>query len=270
MAELALLILMLWPMTCFFRMAYAESMFVLVVVLVLHGMVQQWPTWLLAVLVGLATATRPVGVALVPALAWHLWRRSPSIAAFVRDALGNLPLSCWGLLGYMAYLGGAFGDPFCFARTQDHWWLMPKALQNHKLLNLLILEPVWGVFMPDSPRYWARFGQFEQPWFSMMFANPLAWLLAWLLLGVGWRKRWLSGEEIVLSVGLLLIPYLTRAHEMSMASHGRFAAVVVPMYLLLARLIAASPPPLRPLFLCGSAVFLFTYSALYAANRFVF
>ncbi|HTU88564.1 MAG TPA: hypothetical protein VMF69_00565, partial [Gemmataceae bacterium] len=62
----------LWPMGLFFRMPYAESLFVCVTLLLLYGMARRWPLWMLALLAGLGTAVRPVGVALTAAFAWHV------------------------------------------------------------------------------------------------------------------------------------------------------------------------------------------------------
>ena len=52
-----LLALAFFPTTFFFHMAYTESFFVFEVILTLYGMKQGWSMWLLAVVVGLATAT---------------------------------------------------------------------------------------------------------------------------------------------------------------------------------------------------------------------
>jgi Gpi18-like mannosyltransferase len=60
----------LLPTTVFFRMAYTEALFVALSIAVLYGIVRRWPLAWLALLAGLATATRPVGVALVPPLLW--------------------------------------------------------------------------------------------------------------------------------------------------------------------------------------------------------
>lgn len=54
----------LWPLGLFFRMPYAESLFVCGTLVVLYGMVCGWPLLVLALLTGLMTAVRPLGVAL--------------------------------------------------------------------------------------------------------------------------------------------------------------------------------------------------------------
>ncbi len=66
----------LLPTTFFMRMPYTESMFVLVTLLALYGMERCWPLSWIAAIVGLATAVRSVGVALLLPLAWYAWRDS--------------------------------------------------------------------------------------------------------------------------------------------------------------------------------------------------
>jgi hypothetical protein len=73
-----------------------------------------------------------------------------------------------------------------------------------------------------------------------MFWNPILFLLAAALLGLSRWKRWLTGSELFLGTLLLVIPYLARAYEMSMASHGRFAALVVVNLLVIGRIFAAA------------------------------
>jgi hypothetical protein len=68
----------LFPTTFFFRMAYTESLFVMLVLVVLLGMERGWrPVWI-GVVIGLTTACRSVGVALVPVFALYLWQRMKS------------------------------------------------------------------------------------------------------------------------------------------------------------------------------------------------
>lgn len=61
----------------------------------------------------------------------------------------------------------------------------------------------------------------------------ILFLTAFVLTLFGTAESWLSGPEIALSLGLLAISYFTGAYEMSMASHARFVAIVVPGYFVL-------------------------------------
>jgi hypothetical protein len=106
----------LWPLGLFFRMPYAESLFTCVTLLLLYGMARGWPLIILALLAGLGTAVRPVGVALTAALAWHVLMQPGS---HLRTKMGRVlllsPLACWGLLAYVSYQWLSFGTPWAFA-----------------------------------------------------------------------------------------------------------------------------------------------------------
>lgn len=70
-----LLALGLFPTTFYYRMAYTESTFLLLTLLAMYGSERGWrPVWI-ALVIGLATATRTVGVGLVPVFALYLWRQ---------------------------------------------------------------------------------------------------------------------------------------------------------------------------------------------------
>ena len=58
----------LYPVTFFARMVYTESLFLFFCVLALYAMERKWPLAVIVAVIALATAIRPVGVALVPPL----------------------------------------------------------------------------------------------------------------------------------------------------------------------------------------------------------
>ncbi len=254
----------LWPTTFFARMAYSESLFLLCVVAALFGMERRWPAVAIAVVCGLATATRSVGVCLLVPLALYIVRTSPHGRGRLLR-LGLLPLACWGLIAFMAYQQWQFGDALAFARTQEYWRVRPAAPWTERLVDLLTLEPVRGVFDPAAPCSWQRPAAEVSPLFSLHLANPLYWLLALALLGVGIARRWLTAYEWTLALGLLAAPYLLRGHEMCMAGMGRFAAVAFPVYLVMGQVLARLPPGVAAGLLALSAFLLGAYAALFAA-----
>ncbi len=154
LTDYTLLSLGLLPTTVFFRMAYTEAPFILLTLLVLYGAWRRWPLAVLALLVGLATATRPVGVALIPLLALSLWRRSATRGRMFVRSIWLLPLGCWGLAAFMAFQWFAFDDPLAFARTQSLWRWRPLPSIPQQVGALAILEPVWGAHVPSLPNYW--------------------------------------------------------------------------------------------------------------------
>jgi hypothetical protein len=266
---LVLAIFGLWPLGLFFRMPFTESLFVCGTLVVLYGMARGWPLLVLALLTGFVTAVRPVGMALTACFVWHVLTR-PEIRPKAKAIQVVLlaPLACWGLLAYMGYQWLAFDTPWAFVLTQEHWiFLAPEdRTWLAKLWSLATLEPMWGVYMPGNRRYWGNAGAGGDPLFSLLFWNPILFLLAGALLAWGGRKRWLTGSEIVWGVALLAIPYVTRAFEMSMASHGRFAAVVVVNYLVFGRMLARSSPLALAALCSALALFLFTFTFLYTKD----
>lgn len=257
------------PATLFFRMAYAESLLVLTSLLVLYGVARRWPLLPLALCAGLASATRPVGIAVSAAFLWHAIRRpGPWAIRLGRVALFG-PVACWGLAAYMAYQAAAFGDPLAFARTQTHWTYRAPVEQpgpGEKARALARLEPIRGVYDPESGRYWGRTGGADNLLFNFSFWNPLLFGLAAGLVALGTACRWLTGPEAVFGAVALGVPYLTRAYEMSMASHGRFAAVVIPAALVAGRLLASLPPAATAGATAASSALLALWTALYVAG----
>ena len=260
----------LWPAGFFFRMTYSESTFLFFTLLVLCGMARRWSLPILALFCGAATAARPVGLAVTAALAWHILsdaNRGPIVRRLLVAGLCSIAAS-WGLMAYMAYQYYRFDTPLAFAQTQEHWsFVVPS--QNSlgdKAESLLAAEPIWGVYTSDPIRSWKRRDACDNPFFNLFFWNPIMFVAALVLVLFGAAKSWLSGPEIVLSLGLLGIPYATRAYEMSMASHARFAAVVVPAYIVLGRILDAGSEWLRWCVLGFLSTMLLTWSALFAAG----
>lgn len=257
----------LWPTTFFLRLPYTEALFLLVMVLAMYAMEAAWPVSAIAAIVGLATAIRPVGVAIVAPFAFyaidHLERRSKRLL----HLMWIIPLANWGLLAYMAFLQSRFGDPFAFARTQVYWRMRPFDSACDKALALCSLQPFWSVYVPGSPGYFGGFANLDNVFGQMRFSNPLFFGAAIALTLVGVYKRWVSPRETALACFLLAIPYITRSHEMCMESHGRFAAVVFPVYIVMGELLARAPRVTALCFLGICALALAWFSAGYARGQ---
>ncbi|MGH2719526.1 MAG: mannosyltransferase family protein, partial [Actinomycetota bacterium] len=129
-ARRASLYLAIFPTAFFFVAPYSESFFLLLVVgCFLFARQRQW---LLAGAVGaLASATRSVGLVLVPALALEAWvqlqqLRSSGLSAAavarraVRPAVGTAIASV-GILGYLAYWWRRTGHPMAPFSAQGGW-----------------------------------------------------------------------------------------------------------------------------------------------------
>ncbi len=263
LAGWVLVALGLWPVTFFCRMAYSESLFLLCTVAALYGIERRWPLIAIAVVCGLATATRSVGVCLLLPFCLHLFRTSTGWRGRALR-VGLVPIACWGILAFMVFQHWEFDDAFAFVHTQDNWRMRPAVPWTARVVDLLTLEPVRSVFDPTAACYWRRFQGEINSLFSLHYANPIYWLAAVILVGVGVWKQWLTAYELTLSIGLLSVPYVLRSHEMCMAGMGRFTAVVFPLYIVLGHLLVRMPAPVAAMLAGVSALFLGTYAALFA------
>ena len=266
MAAYSLLVLGLFPTTFFFRVAYSESMFLCLAILALYAICRGWPLFLIALVVGSATAVRPVGVALLLPMAWHIWKRSGATSARLRRLAWAVPLGCWGLLAFMTFQYRKFHQPLAFALTQEYHRVRPLATAADKWLALLSWEPLREAYDRLSPGYWQALHYRANPLFSLEFANPIYFVGTAALIILGAWKRWLTSYEILLAAPLLLIPYFTRAYEMRMLSQGRFAAVVFPVYVVLGHLLSKLPLAVAGALLAVSGLMMGLYAALFAAG----
>jgi hypothetical protein len=258
----------LLPTTFFFRMPYSEGMFVFVAIAALYAMERGWALPWTVALVGLATAVRPVGVALLFPLGWFVIMRSKakrSCPSRRCHAVWAIVFGCWGLLAYMLFQYARFGDALAFAKTQTNWRIRADGGLSDKALSLASWEPIWSVYTPDSPGYFGGFANGE--WLrSMRFFNPVFYCGTAALVVIGTVKRWLTNYEILLAAGLLVISYLTRAYEMCMESQARFAAVVLPAYIVLGILLSRLPRWLAFVILASSSLGLGYFTSQYAAG----
>lgn len=262
----ALFAFALFPTTFFLRMTYSESAFFLLAVLSLLGIERRWPLPIIAAIIGLATATRPVGVALLAPLALHIVRRARSVRGKIFQLCLFLPIGCWGLGAFILFQLCLFGDPLAFVTSQrNHNWQTAASL-GEKAIILGSLEPIWAVYDVSSPAHWAAWEPRLGSLFNLQFANPIFFVGAFVVVGLGARNKLLSGYEILVALGLLLIPYCTRSYEMCMAGHGRFVAVVFPIFFVLGRLLSRSPRVVRIIIVAVFAFYLGAYSAFFAAG----
>lgn len=265
-ATYALLAMGLLPTTLFFHLAYTESMFLFAALLTLYGIRRSWRAPVVAMVVGLATAVRPVGVALLLPLAFYVWKRSGSKRQAAFRLAYVLPIACWGLGAYMIFQWWKFGQPLAFALTQTYHRVRPMGSSADKWLALLSWEPIRDTYNPVSPGYWMALHYYPSRLFSLEFANPIYFLGTAALIALGAWKKWLTSYEILLAVPLLAIPYFTRAYEMRMLSQARFASVVFPVYIVLGHLLAKLPIAVSGALLGLSGLFLGIYAALFAAG----
>lgn len=259
------MLMALYPTAFFFHLAYSEATFVLLLSLFLVALRKNVPLLVLAVICGAGTAVRPVGVAMVPVVIWRAWLSERSLAYRIVTVL----VACSGLAAFMLYQQVVFGDCLVFARTQQYYSTWPAIGGVDKIVSLMSLEPLWSTYLPGTWFYWKRFGSVS-PTCSLQFANPILFVVAVSLVAYGWRRSWLSREEIILAALLPGIPYVTRAYEMTFNSQGRFCAVVVPMFIVASNWLGERSIVTQALILASLLAFYAHYCVLFARGAYFF
>lgn len=255
----------LWPATFFFRMAYPEPLFTLLAILALFCIERRW-LWRSAAIAGLASACRPVGVALVLPVAIFAWSAGGSRCKRAAQATLAAVMACAGLLAYMIYQQHVCGNALQFVDAQSYWRVRPAVPPLDRALALAWCEPVVHLFSRSSEIYWGIREPHRVLALSFLGANAPLFLVVVGGIAFGARRGWLNRYELSLSFGLLAIPYLTRAYEMGMSGMGRFAAVAFPFYLVAGRVLWSMPRPMAASLLAIAAVFLFVYSSFVVAG----
>jgi Mannosyltransferase (PIG-V) len=141
--DLSLLALTIVPTALFFRVAYTESMFLAEVIILLVMFQRRSPLLAQAAVIGLATGTRSMGIALIPAFLVHAWRRLSGPKRVIIPFL-LLPVACWGVLAFMTYQGLAFGTPLACAKGQYLSALRVADNLSDKVVSLVTFEPAWS------------------------------------------------------------------------------------------------------------------------------
>lgn len=169
-AQRVILTLLLFPTAFYLGAVYTESLFLALI----FGafLAARKKRWLASGLLGaIASATRPVGVFLFPALLVEWWSRRPrprvggrgsSVFRFAKaPGLLSICLVPLGLILYMIYLNNHFGDPLKFLHAQPEFgasrsdkivllyqvfWRYLKMLMTVDLISLLYFRVFQEVF----------------------------------------------------------------------------------------------------------------------------
>jgi hypothetical protein len=246
-------------------MAYTESLFVLLLVGAMFAMERGARPVLIAAIIGLATACRPVGIGLMPVFAIYLWRQTTGWREYLTRAPALLLFSCWGVAAYMLFQLLEFADPLAFVKAQQHWAHPTRLNAVDQVQGTLTGKAIWSVYDSSSVAYWARHDPHGNPLISLQFANPIYFLATAGLIFVGARKRWLNWRECLLAGSLLAITYATHGYRALMMAQGRYAASVFPVYIVLGQLALRAPRWVVVALCVLSALLLAAYAALFAA-----
>ena len=246
------------------RMAYSESLFVFLTILAMYGMARRWPLWAIASVVGLATATRFAGLALLLPLGMYIWSKSGS----VKRAVAIPPIQEFG----------SFGD---WPRTCSTNGAVQRAAGVHQDAGLLAFPCArktvatsclgWPrgsrsgrhIFPPgQATRGTARSVRRGEP----AVRQPGLFRGGGGAVALGAGRAGFRGLEIALAAGVLPVGYAAKGFEMCMASQGRFVATAFPIYIVLGQILVRIPRPCAIAILALFAAYLGIYSAMLAAG----
>ncbi len=223
-----------FPTAFFLNAVYTEALFVA------FAAGSYWAAYvrrdlLLAGLLGaLAAATRNTGVLLLIPLGYE-WVRNRQ--EFGWRGVAEMALVPAGLLGYMAFLQGRFGDPTMFADAQTIYW-------GRELTNPLeTLERAWTA-AGEGLRYVLDpatlfLDPAAEPALEASGVVDIAFLALFLVLaGAGFAV--LPPGLSMFAFGVMLLPILTPNAALPLMSLPRFILGVFPLFLVLGYLLSRS------------------------------
>jgi Mannosyltransferase (PIG-V) len=233
------LILALFPTAFVFTAVYSDGLFLLLSAASFLAAERSRP-WLAGVAGALAVATRSMGLALLPALAYLLWPRS------WRESwrLAPLLLLPAALGAYALYLDREVGDAFAFTNAQSSGW-------DRELATLGPLGGAWMAFqagghgalelLRDLPRTGVDGPGYTQA-LQVSFWNAVHLLLlvpVVFLTWVAWRRL---GRALGLYALTTLIVILSVPSEgFPLVSMPRFLLTDFPVLIAMAAVIQGSP-----------------------------
>ncbi len=215
-ARLAILLLLIFPTSFYFGSIYTESLFLALVVWSFYF--ARKGKWIMAGLLGaVLTATRVVGLALIPALLIeaYLQRRENKKLNLFPVAIGIL-LSTLGIFAYMFYLNIATGDPLEFFHNVS-------IFGQQRSSGLVILPQVfYRYFFKVLP-------SINYSYFPVVFVTYLEIVTAVVFLGLTIA----SFFKLRLSyVFYLAIGYIIPTLSGSFSSFHRYVLILFPAFIL--------------------------------------
>ena len=232
-ARRAVLYLAVFPFALFLQAVYSESLYLLLT-LAAFVLAERGRFLAAGAAAGLALLTRPLGIALLPALALLAWRKRERVRA-----LAGLAVAPVLFAAYPLYLWRAEGDPWAFVHSQRIW-------SRH----LSPAGPLGGVW--DGLRAgWAGVEQLASGshthvyWTAVQDTDPIRAAtinlenLAFLVLFIGltvvaWRR--FGAPYGVFAAVSLAIPLSVPSERWPLLSLPRFGLTVFPFFLALAAL----------------------------------
>ncbi|MGN6378926.1 MAG: hypothetical protein ACTHNU_08255 [Gaiellales bacterium] len=206
MARRTTLYMAIWPLAFVFSLPYSESLYLLAS---LAAFALTWHNrwWLGSTVGALAVLARPVGIALVPAFAWRIYRRE---GLRVRAYLPLL-LMVAAELGFFLFLGWRTGDWLGNTHAQHRGWgraFVPLPIEIGRGLYSDVIENGLLRTLAD-------------------ISFTFGWVFLWYR---AWRVLRLPAEYLIYSALVVLLP----SSGGSLLSMGRMGMVGFPLMWALA------------------------------------
>ena len=263
-ARRAVLYLAIFPFAVFLGAVYSESLFLLAA-LASFVLAERGRFLSSGIAAGLAWLTRPIGIALLPALAVIAWRAPGRARALLELATAPAVFALYPL-----YLWWRLDDPFAFLHAEDTWGrhLSPAGPFGGVWDGL---RAAWaGVRQlasgSDATRYWSAVQDTDPDRVAAINLTQLAFLVLFAFLTViAWRQL---GAPYGLYAALsLAIPLSVPSERWPLLSIQRFGLTVFPLFMALA--IVGSRPRVHTAVVVVSAVLLGVVSAQWALWQWV-
>jgi Gpi18-like mannosyltransferase len=246
-ARLAIAGLFLFPTSFYFGCFYTESLFLALIVWSFYFARKQ--KWFLAGILGaVSTATRVVGLALIPALLIEAWLQKGEKKKYnlILPFIGVTMISL-GILAYMYYLQLETGDPLEFFHSVS-------IFGQQRSPNLILLPQVFYRYL------FKILPNINYSYFPVVFSTWLEALtgLAFLAISIIGFFRLRLSYAVYLAIG-----YLVPTFSGSFSSLPRYVVVLFPAFILFANYLSKKSKVLQILnfailFIClGIATSLF-------------
>ncbi len=247
-ARAATLAFAFFPTAFFLNAVYTEALFLAFTTGSFWAAYMRRNLLLAGILGALAAATRNFGVLLLIPLSYE-WLRSRR--EFGWRGLAEIGLVPTGLLGYMIFLQGRFGNPLIFFRQQEAHW-------DRELTNpVATMQKAWGAagkglnYVLDPATLFLKPGAAP----ALEASNTinltfLALLLVLLAVGFAVLPPGLSAYAFLVT----LLPVLTPTPSWPLMSLPRFMLSAFPLFLVLGYLLSRSRFTLYPWLVVSASV----------------
>lgn len=244
-ADLTVILLLVFPVSFFFSFVYTEGLFFLLIVGSFYAARRN--KWLLAgILGGLASYTRFVGILLFPALIFEIKNWKLEIRKLIPLLL--IPM---GLLVYMQFLQKTTGDPIAFIHVQKYF------LQGRSDKIVLLYQVFW--------RYFKMIYTVDRanPLFTTVILEFLTGVTFTILSVYSFFKT--RPSYAFFAIASFIIPTLTG----TFTSLPRYVLISFPAFIVLAIGLSKLNKPSRIIILTVSAIFQGIFLAMFVRGYWV-